>query len=235
MIRVALRAAIAALVLIPMPAEPGSGVILSVASSVESALTADPASPFWQAAQPVVAANDQMGQPAPGHRTEIRSRWTKQNLYILFVCPYQQLHLKQDHFTDRETNELWNWDVGEAFIGSDFANIRRYKEFELSPQGEWVDLDIDRDHPLPEGGWLWNSGFQVKARVDAERKIWYGEMRIPFSAIAPWEPAAGRELRINFYRAQGGPPERRTIAWQPTHSRSFHVPESFGRMRLVEK
>ena len=44
---------------------------------------------------------------------------------------------------DIETNELWNWDVAEVFIGSDFKNIRRYKEFEVSPQAEWVDLDIN--------------------------------------------------------------------------------------------
>ena len=48
---------------------------------------------------------------------------------------------------DIETNELWNWDVAEVFIGSDFKNIRRYKEFEVSPQAEWVDLDVNLDAP----------------------------------------------------------------------------------------
>jgi hypothetical protein len=55
----------------------------------------------------------------------VRSRWTKNNLYLLFVCKYEELHLKTEPATDRETNALWNWDVAEAFIGSDFANIRR--------------------------------------------------------------------------------------------------------------
>ena len=48
---------------------------------------------------------------------------------------------------DIETNELWNWDVAEVFIGSDFKNIRRYREFEVSPQAEWVDLDLNLDAP----------------------------------------------------------------------------------------
>ncbi len=99
------------------------------------------------------------GEPVPGHRTEIRSRWTSDNIYFLFICPYQELNLKPRPSTARETHELWNWDVAEEFfVGSDFKQITRYKEFEISPQGEWVDLDIDRLHELPEGGWLWNSG-----------------------------------------------------------------------------
>jgi len=28
----------------------------------------------------------------------------------------------------QETNELWNWDVAEVFIGSDFTDIK-HKEF----------------------------------------------------------------------------------------------------------
>jgi hypothetical protein len=124
--------------------------------------------------------------------------------------------------------------VAEVFVGADFQHIRRYKEFEMSPRGEWVDLDIDRDKPLPEGGWLWNSGFEVKARIDSAKKIWYGEMRIPAKSIDTRPPAAGLEMRINFYRCQDAGAHRKYIAWQPTQAETFHVPEAFGRMRLAE-
>jgi hypothetical protein len=30
-----------------------------------------------------------------------------------------------------------------VFIGSDFHDIKPYKEFEVSPPNEWVDLDIN--------------------------------------------------------------------------------------------
>ena len=56
--------------------------------------------------------------------------------------------------------------MAEVFIGADFTDIRRYKEFEISPQGEWMDLDIDLNKPHHEDGWKWNSGFQVSARID---------------------------------------------------------------------
>ena len=144
-------------------------------------LRADPAAPQWKDARRGDSPEKgPRGEAAPGHRTEIRSRWTdEQSLFPVHLPLRSSCILKPNPVTNAETNQLWDWDVAEVFIGSDFQHITRYKEFEVSPQGEWVDLDIDRDHPLPEGGWLWNSGFTVKARIDADKKIWYGEMRIP--------------------------------------------------------
>jgi hypothetical protein len=57
-------------------------------------------------------------------------------------------------------------------------------------------------------------------------------MRIPLKSIDTRPPAAGFEMRINFYRCQDAEPHRKYIAWQPTHAATFHVPEAFGRMRL---
>ncbi|HLJ46526.1 MAG TPA: carbohydrate-binding family 9-like protein [Bryobacteraceae bacterium] len=206
--------------------------IVSIHAATDIELTADPQSPFWRDVPPTVAINDQMGKVTPGHRTEIRTRWTEKNLYVLFVCPYSELYSKPNPVVDRETNHLWDWDTAEVFVGWDFKNTHRYKEFEVSPHGEWVDLDIDIDHPLPEQGWRWNSGFQSKARIDARAKVWYAEMQIPWKSIDERPVRAGNELRINFYRLQGPGPDRKRIAWQPTNARNFHVPEAFGILRL---
>ena len=215
-----------------LAAEPA--VVTSRWAASDFRLTANPAAAQWVDAPAVFATNGPRGNPVPGHRTEIRSRWTRHNIYFLFICPYQELNLKPDPSTTTETDLLWNWDVAEVFVGSDFQRITRYKEFEVSPQGEWVDLDIDRIHPLPEGGWRWNSGFAVKARIDAVRRIWYGEMRIPLHTIDPRPPAPGLEMRINFYRCQGRAPDRKFIAWQPTGQDNFHVPQAFGLLKLVK-
>src|SRR6201999_722197 len=111
--------------------------------------------------------------------TEIRSRWTEKNLYLLFVCPYDKLYLKPHPVTNAETNELWLWDVAEAFIGTNYLKTSRYKEFQVSPQGEYLDLDIDGENPKdPKAAVDWQSGFTVAARVDEKRKTWYGEMKI---------------------------------------------------------
>ena len=213
---------------------PNSESFVSIRASREVILEADPASAFWQLAPPIYIVSDNFGKAVPKHPTEVRSRWTKENLYILFMCPYQRLHLKPNPSTTTETNLLWNWDVAEIFIGSDFQNIRRYKEFEMSPQGEWVDLDINLDNPHHENGWTWNSDFQVVARIDHPGKIWYGAMRIPFQAIAPQAPHAGTTFRANLFRAQGPPVDQKLLAWQPTMSETFHVPERFGTLVLAE-
>lgn len=210
----------------------GPGVVVSHYAKTDFELTADPEAKPWKGVKGVFAENGPLGELTPGHRTEIRSRWTDRNLYFLFICPYETLNLTKNPSTTTETNKLWEWDVAEVFVGWDYDNIHQYKEFQVSPQGEWVDLDIDRKNPKPEGGWLWNSGFQVKARIDEAKKVWYGEMKIPYDTIDRQKPEVGRELRANLYRIQGPPPKRAHIAWQPTGQRSYHVPEAFGRLRL---
>jgi len=210
----------------------GPGVLLSRYAKADFPLTANPDAAPWKGVPGVFAENGPMGQPTPGHRTEIRSRWTQQHLYLLFVCPYETLYLKPSPSTTTETNKLWEWDVAEAFIGTDFDNIKQYWEFQVSPQGEWVDLDIDRVKPRPEGGWRWNSGFEVKARIDEANRIWYGEMKIPLKEIDKRQPKPSLEMRMNLYRLQGPPPARKQVAWQPTGARNYHVPEAFGRLRL---
>ncbi len=197
-------------------------------------LETNPTSSFWRGSRPIYMDADTKGKRDPKYRTEIRTRWTNQNLYFLFVCPYEELNLKPHPNPSAETNELWNWDVAEAFIGADFSDIRRYREFEISPQGEWVDLAIDLDKPHDTEGWKWNSGFGVSARIDQSAHVWYGAMRIPYSAIDSRPAAAGNRLRINLFRSQGPSSALHQIAWQAPMSESFHVPERFGLLKLVK-
>jgi hypothetical protein len=57
-------------------------------------------------------------------------------------------------------------------------------------------------------------------------------MRIPINKIDSRKPQVGQDLRINFFRFQGQPPDRKGIAWQPTNSDTYHVPEAFGRLHM---
>jgi hypothetical protein len=214
----------------------GVNVFESVRANREATPSADPNAEFWRGVAGVAMVNDRMGQPVPGYRTEIRSRWTPDNLYFLFICPYETLSLKPDPDTKNETNRLWNWDVAEAFIGGDPENIRRYREFEVSPHGEWVDLAIDRSKPGQGDGAAWNSGFQVTARIDEQKHIWYAEMKIPWKSLFYEETRtaqAGTEVRANFFLNEGPPGNQKSVTWQPTNNeKSFHVPEAFGFVRL---
>lgn len=209
--------------------------IESVRASKDIALNTNPRSQFWQGARPVFLEVDVHGNPVPNYRTEVRTRWTKKYLYFLFICPYQELNLKPHPSTSVETNQLWNWDVAEVFLGADFQNIKLYKEFELSPQGEWIDLDIDLNKPHHEDGWVWNSGFKVAARLDRSAHVWYGAMKIPYSAVDTKPAAAGNVLRANLFLSEGPKSQHHEVTWHAPMSNTFHAPERFGLYKLVEK
>jgi hypothetical protein len=208
-------------------------VVETVWAHVDVPLQTDPASVFWSAAQPTYLEKDRHGNSALSFRTEVRTRWTTTSLYFLFICPYDQLYLKSSPITTQETNELWKWDVAEVFISSDFSDSKRYQEFEVSPQGEWIGLDIDLNQPHHESGWTWNSGFEASARIDAASHRWYAAMRIPLSAIDKRPLAAGNEFRLNLFLSEGPPSSHHAVTWQPPMSDTFHVPERFGLLKLV--
>ena len=77
---------------------------------------------------------------------EIRAFWTDSDLYFLFRCPYNVLNLFFPANNSTPRVGLWDRDVVEMFLGDDWTNIRHYREFEISPTGDWIDLAIDLDH-----------------------------------------------------------------------------------------
>jgi hypothetical protein len=202
-------------------------------SATDLELSLDPKGPVWADAPRVMASRDYLNQPNPGPPTEYRSRWTKDHLYLFYICPYDDLNLKPNPNRSVKTAELWNWDVAEAFIGWEYDHIGHYKEFQVSPQGEFIDLDINREDPKAQQFMAWNSGMTVDARIDRDAKIWYGVMRIPWRAIDTRTPEPGRELRIGLYRIAGHDPNKKFYAWRPTGAKSFHVPKAFGTLRLT--
>jgi hypothetical protein len=119
------------------PTSPESREARSLFSEGDCPLNTDYASDFWRNAPIILLTRNAYGEPLAGPPTEVRSRWTRTHLYVLFSCPYETLWLKPDPVTSRETNRLWEWDVAEVFIRAEDAHLRRYKEFEVSPQGEW--------------------------------------------------------------------------------------------------
>jgi hypothetical protein len=123
--------------LLLQPASGGRGaeepaVITSRRAQGDFVLTADPDAPAWAGIAGVLAERDRHGKAVPGHRTEIRSRWTPRNLYLLFVCPYEELFLKPDPSASAETPRLWEWDVAEV-VGTDFQH-RALQGIGVSPQ-----------------------------------------------------------------------------------------------------
>jgi len=191
-----------------------------------------PDEPMWRKAAPVFFAHDWDGNLSQGHATTVRAVWTLDTLWLLFSCAYEKLTISPHARADTETNRLWEIsDVAEAFIAPNPADILHYKEFQVSPAGEWVDLAIDRVNIKHD--WTWNSGFRAAARVDAAGATWWALMAIPLGAFGVERPAADVRWRVNFFRMEQGPPQR-LIAWQPPHQPNFHTPQAFGWLVFKE-
>lgn len=207
-------------------------IAVSLHSDCEQGPDTNPHSDFWRIAPSICMQADSYGRPVEGHETEIRLRWTEESLYFLFICAFKELHFRTDApVLDLPAAELWKWDVAEVFVGPE-AGTPGYCEFELSPQGEWLDLRI---RPAPGGGIsgsALNSGFVGSSRLDEVEKLWFGFLRIPCDAIAPDKVKAGDRLKINFYRSQGERPVE--IAWRPTYNESFHASDVFGVLLLAK-
>ncbi len=209
-------------------------VLVSYETARDIEPSADPESPFWKNIDGVFIEKSVLGPEMPAFRAEVRSRWTKDYVYFLFSGPYEKLTLKPDPDLEKETYRLWERDCFEVYLGADFEHTNRYRELQMSPAGEFLDLDIDstRQRPGYNGENLWNSGMVVKARVDQARKFWYGEMKIPITAVDKRPAQIGNEMRVNFFRQDGAPPNRTFMAWQPPMVWSPHHPDKFGTLKL---
>jgi alpha-galactosidase len=206
-----------------------SEIIASRASS-EIRLDAAHSAPEWQSAQSVRFQSDWQGKnPDPALETEVRVLWSPTDLYLRLVCRYRDLFVFEDSEQNGRRDHLWDRDVTEAFLQPDPSVERRYKEFEVAPNGMWIDLDIS-----PSGLADLKSGLNRSVHVDAKRKIWTAELAIPMPSLTThFDPE--KIWRANFYRVEGNAEPRQYMAWQPTHTPqpNFHVPKAFGTLRFA--
>ena len=197
----------------------------------EIALNAADPSNEWASAIPVRFSEDWQGKtPDPALQTEVRILWTLATIYLRFVCSYREITVFQDSDSNGRRDHLWDRDVAEAFLQPNPSPERYYKEFEIAPNGMWIDLDI-----TPSGLADLKSGLTRSVHLDERRRLWVAELAIPIKALtANFKP--DEFWRVNFYRVEGRAEPRRYVAWQPTRTPipNFHVPEAFGTMRFVD-
>ncbi len=189
----------------------------------------------WKHAKWIQFEHDMSGRKKfPEAATGVAALWTPENLYVAFRCRYSTLNIFESEDAAKERWELWTRDVVEVFVNPQPERVNHYYEFEVSPNNQWVDLEIDKTKtPFNDAGW--NSGFLHAIRVDAKRRTWTCEMRIPAVSMGVDKIPAGAEWRINFYRADGpgDDTQRRFMCWSPIpEGRTFHVPERFGIVRF---
>jgi alpha-galactosidase len=185
----------------------------------------------WNFAYPVRFSCDWQGtNEDPARATEVRLLWTRQTLYLKFRCRYRTLTVFPDGAINGRRDHLWDHDVAEVFLQTDPAQLRRYWEFEISPNGMWIDLDISPERKSDP-----SSGMKSRVDVNQSDKIWTAELALPLLSLkSHFDPAA--DWRVNFFRVEGASEPRFYSCWRPTNTAqpNFHVPEAFGVLRFLK-
>lgn len=185
----------------------------------------------WQRAALVRFCHDWQGKhDDPQRQTEVWILWTESDLYLRFRCHYRTIHVFPDAGANDRRDQLWDRDVAEVFLQPDRFGKKYYKEFEVSPNGQWLDLDI-----TPQGLSYITSGMRSTVTLDEAGHLWTADLAIPMAALtSSFDPT--QPWRVNFFRCEGLDPQRFYSAWQPTETPepNFHVPEAFGTLRFIE-
>ena len=186
-----------------------------------------PSAEAWNAAAPLNFDHDWRGENRdPQRATEVCILYTNDTLFLRFHQTYRTITVFEDARLDGWRDELWDRDVAEAFLQPDWSDPRRYKEFEVSPNGFWIDLDISHGEKQEL-----HSKLQRRVSQNTAQKTWSAELAIPMCSLtASFSPE--ERWRANFYRVEGEKEPRFYSAWSPTFSPhpNFHVPEAFGTL-----
>jgi len=185
----------------------------------------------WQLAPSIRFDQNWRGQNADaGKVTEVRIMWTPETLFLRFHASYRTVNVFPDAREDGWRDQLWDRDVAEAFLQPDSTDPLKYKEFEVAPNGFWIDLDISHGARVEL-----HSKLRRRVVRNEAGKTWTAELAIPMQSLTPaFNPS--QVWRANFYRVEGETEPRFYSAWSATYSPEpdFHVPAAFGRLVFKE-
>lgn len=181
----------------------------------------------WNKTSAVLFDHDWKGEnPTPALATEVRLLWTPETLFLRFLSKYQVLNVYSEARSDGWKDELWDRDVAEVFLQPDDRDPFKYKEFEVGPNGFWIDLDISHGTKQEL-----HSGLKRRVILDEIGKTWTAELAIPMKSLTKTFDVK-KDWRVNFYRVEGLREPRFYSAWSPTGTSvpNFHVPSAFGTL-----
>jgi hypothetical protein len=195
---------------------------------------ADPAAWPWEslpALPPFVLAD---GTGPAEQQTRAHVCYDLETLYVRFDCDDRDIWAT---YTQRD-DPIYDEEVVEVFLGAGEADLVRYFEFEISPNGVLFDARIyNPTSQRTELEWdeTWNCrGIRWQARRDDEANHWWAVAAIPWAAVAP--PGDLPSIwRANFYRIERPrDAEPEYSCWSPTMTEpaDFHRPAYFGVLEL---
>ena len=190
----------------------------------------------WKSASQTKITTYWSGESAPkGRHFEARALWSDAALYVKFSASQSEpLVVSEKADVSQKIRGLWDRDVCEIFIAPDASQKNKYFEFEIAPNGEWIDLDIEiLASQERKTDWDYKSGMTSAARIEKDKVVM--AIKIPFASLGK-TPQVGDIWLGNLFRCVGKDSTRGYLAWRPTETDkpNFHVPEKFGEFRFVK-
>ena len=182
---------------------------------------------------PFILAN---GSGPAQQQTTVRIAYDADNLYVRYDCDDNDIW---GIATERDS-AIYDEEVVELFIGQGDAHPTYYFEFEVSPIGTMLDLDVhspNLERSTLKGNFDWDCpGLQWSAERNDAANHWRAYIVVPWRSIGVEGDTLPATWRANFYRIErprGQSPE--FSCWSPTmiEPADFHRPAHFGHLQLA--
>ena len=209
----------------PFQCGPGSHEAVAARLGHEPPAHNFPRDKAWHEAKAIIFCRNWKGESSDLPRdTEVRLLWSPRFFYVRIRARYQDLFIYPEANLRRQN--LWQRDVAEIFLQTETTRLKQYKEFEISPNGNWLDLAI-----APQGSSDLLCPVKTNTIIDQKRHVWIAQLAIPMHCLTvSFDPRTS--WRLNLFRIEGRAPARFYSSWQPTNTSqpNFHVPEAFGTL-----
>jgi hypothetical protein len=182
---------------------------------------------------PFIIAN---GSAPAQQQTVVHIGYDDANFYVRYDCDDTDIWGKS---TARDS-AIYDEEVVELFIAPGDAHPTYYYEFEVSPLGTLLDLDVhspNLERSTLQGNFAWNCpGLQWSAERNDAAHHWRAYLVVPWHSIGATGTTLPPTWRANFYRIdrpRGHAPE--FSCWSPTMSEpaDYHRPAYFGHLQLA--
>ncbi|MDP1677992.1 MAG: carbohydrate-binding family 9-like protein [Bacteroidota bacterium] len=176
-------------------------------------------------------------EPPQSLTTRVGVEWNDKGILIFFRGRFEHLRMISEGKKtgiNSKTYKLWEQsDVFEVFIGVNVKQTKLYKEFQVSPDAQWIDIDVNKQLKISNHHWY--SGFQCRSFIDDDMKIWTSVFELPWNCFG-LNKKIGDVWHANFYRASGSFHGEELLAWSPTGygEKCFHRPEYFGKIEFIQ-
>ncbi|MFM9904666.1 MAG: carbohydrate-binding family 9-like protein [Pyrinomonadaceae bacterium] len=209
---------------------------LTVAHITDDLTISELRASIWEKARDILISKYWSGAGAPATRHfKARLLWSDTALYVRFEAAQSEpLVVSEKADVKMKIRGLWDRDVCEIFIAPDKKKRNKYFEFEIAPNGEWIDLGIEVTPDERVTDWDYKSGMTSFAKIEEGKVVM--AIKIPWEAFGVARPKIGDVWLGNLFRCVGKGKTRGYLAWSPTETPkpNFHVPEKFGEFEFVK-